>query len=87
LIPTGVDLLAGPASSVRLLDAAAKTGIELELTAPLDLAVVWSDPPRPMVCLEPWTAPRGSLVTGDRRLSLNPGESMRFHCRYNLISA
>jgi len=87
LIPTGVDLLAGPASSVRLLDAAEKTGIELELTAPLDLAVVWSDPPRPMVCLEPWTAPRGSLVTGDRRLSLNPGESMRFHCRYNLISA
>ena len=83
----GVDLLAGPASSVTLRDAAANTAIELQLQAPLDLAVVWSEPPRSMVCLEPWTAPRGSLSSGDRCLWLNPGDSMRLQCRYRLLEA
>ena len=86
-IAEGVDLLAGPASSVTLRDAGANTAIELQLQAPLDLAVVWSEPPRPMVCLEPWTAPRGSLASGDRCLWLNPGDSMSFQCRYSLIEA
>ena len=35
---------------------------------PFDLAVIWSDPPRQMICLEPWTSPRNSLVDGFRRI-------------------
>jgi galactose mutarotase-like enzyme len=78
-----VDLLADPTGdSVRLVDAGSGQVISLELTAPLDLAVVWTEPPRPMVCLEPWTAPRGSLATGDRRLELEPGQAMQLRCRY-----
>ena len=86
-LANGVDLLAGPASLVTLRDAATNTAIELQLQAPLDLAVVWSEPPRSMVCLEPWTAPRGSLASGDRCLWLNPGDSMRLQCRYRLLEA
>ena len=82
-LPEGVDLLADPTGdSVRLVDAGSAQAISLELTAPLGLVVVWTEPPRPMVCLEPWTAPRGSLVTGDRRLELEPGETMQLRCRY-----
>ena len=82
----GVDLLAGPATTVRLEDAGAGRTLVLELEPPMDLAVLWSDPPRPMVCLEPWTAPRGALVSGDRCLRLGLGESQRLHCTYRLVT-
>ncbi|WP_415400174.1 galactose mutarotase [Synechococcus sp. W4D4] len=82
-LPEGVDLLANPTGdAVRLADAGSGQTITLELTAPLDLAVVWTEPPRPMVCLEPWTAPRGSLATGDRCLELEPGQTLQLRCRY-----
>lgn len=78
----GVDVLAGPTPAVRL-----ETGdiaITLETQAPLDLAVVWTDPPRPMVCLEPWTAPRGALSSGERLLHVPAGESLELACRYRV---
>lgn len=78
----GVDVLAGPTPEVRL-----ETGdiaITLETQAPLDLAVVWTDPPRPMVCLEPWTAPRGALSSGERLLHVPAGESLELACRYRV---
>jgi galactose mutarotase-like enzyme len=81
-LPDGVDLLAGPAAAVRL-----ETGshvVVLETSAPLDLAVVWTDPPRPMVCLEPWTAGRGALNSGERLLTVPPGESLELSCRYRV---
>ena len=79
----GVDLLANPTGQVvRLVDAGSGQTISLELSAPLNLAVVWTEPPRQMVCLEPWTAPRGSLATGDRRLELEPGQATQLRCRY-----
>ena len=48
----------------------------------MDLTVVWTDPPRRMVCLEPWTGPRQALISGDRRLELDPGHARTFSCRY-----
>ena len=42
----------------------------------MDTTVIWTDPPRPMVCLEPWTSPRNSLVTGDRKLEIESQESI-----------
>lgn len=83
-LAAGIDLLAGPASTVRLEDPGASRAIALELQSPLDLAVLWTDPPRPMVCLEPWSAPRGALVSGDRRLELGCGETLRLGCTYRL---
>lgn len=84
-LTTGVDFLAHPSGAVRLLDSAAPSGgrwIAMETQAPLDLAVVWTEPPRPMVCLEPWTAPRGAMASGDRLLQVPPGETLELTCSY-----
>jgi galactose mutarotase-like enzyme len=86
-LTTGVDFLAHPSGAVRLLDAAAPAGgrwIAMETQAPLDLAVVWTEPPRPMVCLEPWTAPRGAMASGDRLLEVPPGETLELACTYRV---
>ncbi|MCP9849535.1 galactose mutarotase [Cyanobium sp. Morenito 9A2] len=86
-LPAGVDLLAAPTGSVRLVDTSRGEAISLETTAPLDLVVAWSDPPRPMVCLEPWTAPRGALISGDRLLRLAAGEARELVTCYRLTPA
>jgi galactose mutarotase-like enzyme len=84
-LQAGVDLLVRPSSrSVTLLDQGSGTGLSLELSQPLDLVVIWSEPPRPMVCLEPWSAPRQALLSGDRKLELAPGQQQILHCRYVL---
>lgn len=81
-LPRGVDLLAGPTPAVRL--EADGVAVSLETQEPLDLAVVWTDPPRPMVCLEPWTAPRGALTSGERLLHVKPGQRLEVACRYRV---
>jgi D-hexose-6-phosphate mutarotase len=81
-LPDGVDLLAGPAAAVRL--EADSHAVVLETSAPLDLVVVWSDPPRPMVCLEPWTARRGALSSGERLLQVLPGDCLELSCCYRV---
>jgi galactose mutarotase-like enzyme len=80
----GVDLLADPGTPVRLHDPDAGRTLRLETSSPLDLVVIWTDPPRPMVCLEPWTAPRGALLSGERLLSLEPDQEQVLECRYLL---
>ena len=67
---------------MRLIDQVAGTTLELQLTPPLDLVVLWTEPPRKMVCLEPWSAPRQALLSGDRKLELPPGKNTRLHTRY-----
>ena len=78
----GIDLLVRPSGNVRLVDEAAGTSLELQLSHPFDLVVLWTEPPRPMVCLEPWSGPRQALLSGDRRLDLAPGESMTLPTRF-----
>jgi galactose mutarotase-like enzyme len=65
-----------------MLDKAARRRLTMELKAPWNLAVFWTDPPRPMVCIEPWTGPRRSLISGDGRLEVAAAEQMQLHCRY-----
>lgn len=81
-LPDGVDFLTRPAGPVTLVDAAAGTRLQLQHQEPMDLTVVWTEPPRPMVCLEPWTGPRQALISGDRKLELAAGESTTLSCRY-----
>jgi galactose mutarotase-like enzyme len=59
--------------------------LQLQHQDPMDLTVVWTEPPRKMVCLEPWTGPRQSLVSGDRKLVLQPGREQTLSCRYALV--
>ena len=83
-LPEGVDFLCRPAGPVRLIDDSTGVTLELEHQAPLDLSGVWTEPPRPMVCLEPWTGPRQALVSGDRKLVLEPGTKQTLACRYSV---
>ena len=83
----GVDLLSRPSGPVTLVDPSAGTRVELDHPAPMDLTVVWTEPPRPMVCLEPWTGPRQSLISGDRRLELAAGASLALRCTYRVTDA
>jgi galactose mutarotase-like enzyme len=77
-LPTAAGLALAPA----LITAPGGSRLTLELEQPFDHAVVWTDPPRPMVCLEPWTARRGELG-----LALAPGEQRVLRCRYRLSGA
>jgi galactose mutarotase-like enzyme len=80
----GIDLLVRPTGDVRLVDGEAGTTLELQLSHPFDLVVLWTEPPRPMVCIEPWSAPRQALLSGDRRIDLAPGASTALSTRYVL---
>ena len=76
ILDKGVDFLSYPSSSVKLFDCLSRNVIELIHREPMDTTVIWTDPPRQMVCLEPWTSPRNSLVTGDRKLEIKPKKYM-----------
>ncbi|MDM7954521.1 MAG: galactose mutarotase [Cyanobium sp. CZS 25K] len=80
----GVDFLCSSQGPVRLVDPAGGRVVTLHPSAPMDLVVVWSDPPRRMLCLEPWSGPRGALSTGERRLLVPAGESIELACRYSV---
>jgi galactose mutarotase-like enzyme len=81
----GIDLLSRPAGPVRLRDRGNGRVIELQCSHPWDLVVLWSEPPRSMVCLEPWTGPRQSLLSGDRRLELAPGATLHLRSRFVVL--
>ncbi len=78
----GVDFICGPSKVVTLQDLLNGRRISLQHQEPMDLTVVWTDPPRKMVCLEAWTSPRESLITGERTLLLEPGAQQMLQCRF-----
>ncbi|PSB37707.1 galactose mutarotase [Aphanothece minutissima] len=80
----GVDFLCSGQGPVRLVDPAGGRAVTLHPVAPMDLVVVWSDPPRPMLCLEPWSGPRGALSSGERRLLVPAGDCLELGCRYTV---
>ncbi len=83
-LASGIDLLVRPSGPVRLVDEAAGATLELQLSHPFDLVVLWTEPPRPMVCIEPWSGPRQALLSGDRKIELAPGTSTELRTRYAL---
>ena len=81
----GIDLLVRPTGAVRMVDEAAGTTLELQLSHPFDLVVLWTEPPRQMICIEPWSGPRQALLSGDRKIELAPGASTVLNTRYALL--
>jgi len=74
-INNGIDLLMYTSGRTSFRDNFFKRQITLMHPSPFDLGVIWSDPPRKMVCLEPWTSPRNSLVNGLRKILIPPNSS------------
>ena len=81
-LPEGVDFLCRPAGPVTLIDKTNGHHLQLQHQEPMDLTVIWTEPPRKMVCVEPWTGPRQALISGDRKLEIHPGASYALSCRY-----
>ena len=67
-VNVGIDLLMYSSGSLSFKDYAYNRKITLSNPHPFDISVVWSDPPRKMICMEPWTSPRNSLVDGFRKI-------------------
>ncbi len=74
-INNGIDLLMYTSGRISFRDNFFKRQVTLLHPSPFDLGVIWSDPPRKMVCLEPWTSPRNSLVNGLKKISIPPNSS------------
>ncbi len=71
-ISNGIDLLMYTSGKSSFRDNFLKRKVTLINPSPFDLGVIWSDPPRKMICLEPWTSPRNSLIDGFKKLVIPP---------------
>ncbi len=85
-INLGVDLLMYTSGRSAFRDKIFKRQVTLNHPYPFDLGVIWSDPPRKMICLEPWTSPRNSFVDGFRKLMIPPNDSKRFDASIQIKS-
>jgi len=59
-----------------LTDDSRQLQLRLTYQSPYALLVFWTLQRQPFVCLEPWTAPRNALNTGDHLLHLEPGATL-----------
>ena len=73
----GIDILMYSPGKTSFIDYGFKRKITLINPSPFDLSVIWSDPPRQMLCMEPWTSPRNSLNSGFRKIEIMPNSSQK----------
>ncbi len=85
-IHLGVDLLMYTSGKSAFRDKVFKREVILNHPYPFDLGVIWSDPPRRMICLEPWTSPRNSFVDGFRNIVIPSNDSQRFDASIQIKS-
>ena len=75
----GIDLLMYSSGKTSFIDYGLKRKIILTNPSPFDISVIWSDPPRQMLCMEPWTSPRNSLGNGFRKIEIMPNSSQKLY--------
>ncbi len=52
--------------------------VRLSWTEGYRCLVLWTQPDKPFVCVEPWSAPAGALATGEGLAHVSAGEQARF---------
>ena len=85
-IHNGIDLLMYSSGKSSFRDNIFKRQVTLNHPYPFEIGVIWSDPPRNMICLEPWTSPRNSLVDGLRKILIPPNVSQSFDASIQINS-
>jgi len=85
-IDLGVDLLMYTSGRSSFRDKIFKREVTLNHPYPFDLGVIWSDPPRRMICLEPWTSPRNSFLDGFRNIMIPSNYSKRLNASIQIKS-
>ena len=73
----GIDFLMYSSGKTSFIDYGLKRKITLINPSPFDISVIWTDPPRRMLCMEPWTSPRNSLESGLRKIEIMPNSSQK----------
>tara|TARA_Y100001970_G_scaffold288643_1_gene416553 strand:+ start:6805 stop:7668 length:864 start_codon:yes stop_codon:yes gene_type:complete len=76
----GVDFIANSSEITSIYDNIFNRKITLYNKYPFDFTVFWTNPPRKMICMEPWTSPRNSLTSGIRRIDLKPFQEINLEC-------
>lgn len=66
-----------------LYDDRRQLQLRLRYSSPYAVLVFWTLQPQPFVCLEPWTAPRNALNTGDHLLHLEAGATLTAHVSFD----
>jgi len=82
----GVDLLMYSSGRSSFRDKIYKREVTLNHPYPFDIGVIWSDPPRRMICLEPWTSPRNSFVDGLRNIMIPSNDSKSLNASIQIKS-
>jgi len=85
-INLGVDLLMYTSGRSSFRDKIFKREVTINHLFPFDLGVIWSDPPRRMICLEPWTSPRNSFIDGFRNIVIPSNDNQRFNASIQIKS-
>ena len=85
-INLGVDLLMYTSGRSVFRDKIFKRQVILNHPYPFNLGVIWSDPPRKMICLEPWTSPRNSFIDGFRKIMIPSNDSLSFNASIQIKS-
>ena len=85
-INLGVDLLMYTSGKSAFRDKVLKRQVTLNHPYPFDLGVIWSDPNRKMICLEPWTSPRNSFVDGTRNIMISSKDRKKFNASIQIKS-
>ena len=75
----GIDLLMYSSGKTSFIDYGLKRKITLTNPSPFDISVIWSDPRRKMICMEPWTSPRNSLRSGFRKIEIMPNATQKLY--------
>lgn len=73
-----LDLLFGElsASVASVIDPVRRLKLDLSYSDPYSILVFWTLQDKDFYCLEPWTAGRNALNTGDRLLHLPPNDTL-----------
>ena len=76
-LQNGIDLLMYTSGRTSFKDFGFNRKISLINPAPFDICVLWTDPPRKMICMEPWTSPRNSFATGIKKIDIPANSSQQ----------
>ena len=85
-INLGVDLLLYSSGKSSFRDKIFGRQVILNNPYPFDLGVIWSDPPRRMICLEPWTSPRNSFIDGFRNIMIPSNDRKKLNASIQIKS-
>lgn len=70
--------------TARVIDRQRRISLTMDYDAVYSTLVFWTIRGKDYYCLEPWSAPRNALNSGDNLLQLQPGSSLETHVQFRV---